>query len=676
MTIKNNTPRIILNGIKDESIVALVPEPEQIPLHLPLLYIQAEKGPLEPTLVGNGDLTRIYGDGTIDVRKQYMNHATLMAATCLDEGNSVLIKRVVSPTTLAASRTLTLTVDKTLAIINEYDRDVDGSVILDVNGDPTFAVGPVPIVNGASLKWAWVDTSVYDTGSGVYVFATTGTGDIITYPILTIDAAHVGLYGNNIGIRLWMAGPTTSDPGDTDIIDDQASLIYRAQLVSRQDNNTTVLVEDLFGSGNVEFSFKPNAYNNKTNVDLDIQQLVDNYTDDGVSTQTSPTYGPLGKVTVHQTHLDAVLTLLLAVENVLAPAVTTEYLLDIFGGVDFDGIHHYGFQIDNTGDLLTQSRTQYLTEGADGDLTLATYDAAVGVEISTNYQNAEYPLVDSAKYPFSALYDSGYSIATKKILFKWLGYRKDVHVTVGTFVVGEDPLTVMEEISVAIDLRSSAAVYAESDVHGTGVTRVVIIAQSGNLITSSYKDKISLVFEIAKKRARYMGAGNGKLKPGLGYDNFPLNTVDSMKNINNTWRTNVAKEASWSAGINYVQYVDRQTLFFPGLQTIYSIKNSILVSEILMQIAVDVTKMSDIVWRMLTGNTDLSKAQFIERSNELLLELVANKYDGRVTIIPNTYFTAADSARGYSWTQDVSIFGENMKTVATVNVITRRSEDL
>ena len=664
--LKTNTPRAILNGIKDESVVQLLAEPEQIPQHFPFIYIQASQGTLEPTVLGGGDLTRIYGDDIVDVRKPFFNHAVDMAATIISQGNSIITQRLVSGAYATSSMTLVATADATAAVIQDYVRDGNGNVVLDVNGDPTFEVSDV--TDGVSLKFAWVDTA------SLANFSPTGAGDVVAYPLITATESSPGVGGDNTGVRLWKAGPTTTNPADTSVIADQEALIFNIQLVRKLRNNTAVIKEDLFGALFQEFAFKPNAFDPDTNVDLTIQHAVDNYSDDGTSTHSSPTHGPLGEITVHQGNLDTLLTQLVTVERTLTGDTTLDpYMLDWMTGKDVSDVHHYGFQIDTTGDKLTETRTHYLQGGNDGDTDLASFDAAVSNAVLADYQNPAYPLLDSARYPFSAIYDSGFSIATKKQLMKWTAYRKDVHYAYGTFVDGGDALTVSEEISVGADLRASALLYAESDLHGTAACRLVMVGHSGTKVNSNVKAPRSLVFSLAAKRARYMGAGNGFMKPGLGYDNYPLNVVDDFKNINNTWMGDVAKDAVWATGINFVQYSDRHTLFFPGFQTVYNINNSILISDIIMQIAVDVTKQAEIVWRRLSGNTTFSNLELIEESNRTLLELVNGKYDGRVRIEPNTYFTPADNARGYSWTLDVAIYGNVMRTVSQVNVITRRA---
>ena len=672
--ITNNTPRVILNGINDQSVTPSVAQPEVTPIHLPLFYLQTPAGPVEDVvLVMPGDLTRIYGDDAVDIRKPWFNHATLMATKVLEQGNAIFVKRIVRNSldnviVPAKSRlTLTCTVDATTPIFT-YARDVNGGVILDSNFNPTFTT--TPIVGGVTLTYAWIATGVL---TNIQLNAPLTVAGNTLYYLLTLEADGIGDLGNNTGVRLWTAGINSTSPADIDVVNDQKSLLFNAQLVYRAPNTTPVITTSLFGETFTTFAFKPSAYSYKTNKNLTIQNLVTEWQDDGVAAGTSPTYGPVGKITVHESNLEALLTTLLAAENAQAgPHYTSMWMLDFLTGVDSTGDAHYGFQIASTSAVLTENYTYYLKGGSDGDLTNTTFDTAVISEINNNYQNPAYPLIDAAKYPFSVVYDSGFSIAVKKALFKWTSYRKDVHVAVGTHVVNQPQLTASEELSIGIDLRTAALLYGESAVWGTPACRIVLMMQSGILLNSSFPLPVSTVFDLAIKRAGYLGAGSGKMKSDLGYDIGGAKVVSTMKNLTNTFLRESVKVQVWLAALNYAQSFDMKTYFFPALQTVYPLQQSVLTGEILMQICCDVEKQSQIVWRLMSGNSDLSDAEFIKESDRLLLELVDGRYDNRVIISPNTYFTAADVVRGYSWVQDITVYGNVPNTVGVVNVITKR----
>lgn len=736
--IRNNTPRVILNGIKDESVEALVPESEQVPQHLPLVYLMTERGP-DTALCGPGDLTRLFGEKTFDVRDRFYYHQTLLAQQIAGEGNSVMVKRVAPEGALPATMTLALAHVEVVDTLNPYTRNGQGVVA--VNGTTGLLETDAPgneIPTGIKLYWALIPTIQFYGGSG---FDDTtpvsidpldpeiaGAKDF--YPIMTFSAPSFGDYGNNVGFRLWPAH-VGGDPANPDVISANDAIMLNAQFYERSGPNSSgSLQQTLFGETTVEFMMKPGAYDPNTDITLTEQRLVDEYSDDGISTGTSPTIGPVGTVIFSRENYLTVANKVVAAElaNVDSPyfGVTTElspWMIDLFTGIDYNtGNQYYTVQryqdtyaipqavLDlGLGPKLNGSSTHWLTGGGFGSSAGTNgWDETVGKWFTKNHpgdvgpthygiqalmcelvntemeENSweipEYPLKDSAQYPFSVIYDSGYCMEVKESIIKATSFRQDIHVTISTFEdAGEEfpqSLTTSEEASIGASLSATAKLYAESALHGTGPVRITIFGQSGLLINSPYKRRLPLTIEAAVKRARYMGAGNGAMKAGLSYDNYPLNTITLFKDVSSDWMSKVAKENVWSAGVNFVQFVDRSTLQFPGLQTVYAIKNSVLTSEVLMQIAVDVTKQAEIVWRRLTGNTDLTQEQFIERSNDTLLELVDGRYDNRVTIVPNTYFTPADEARGYSWVLDVAIYGNIMNTVGQVNVIMRRASAL
>lgn len=683
--ITNNTPQVILNGIHDLSIVPSIAQSDSVPMHLPLIYLQTPTGPVDDVvLCMPGDLERIYGSGATDYRQPYLNHATVLAKNILAQGNSIYVKRIVRPTITntvvngvstpvqsnipsTASLVLMCTVDTTTPIY-EYVRDINGVVVNDVNGNPTFTTTPIP--GGITLTY-----SIEPIGSltQAQLAAPMTSGNNTVYPLLVLESNFIGNLSNYTGFKLWTAGPNSQFPGDTDVINDQQALIFNAQLLYRAPGTTPVIVDDAVGDVYIDFCLKPNAYNYKTNQDLTIQGLITGWSDDGLVDGLSPTYSPLGSVTVQEANLELLLNQLLVAENTNAPTpVASMWLLDLFTATDMTGNAQYGFQISNSGSILSENFSYYLQGGNDGDLTNASFELQVISEITTNYENPLYPLVDSAKFPFSAVYDSGFSNAVKIVLPQWTALRKDVHIGIGTHVVGDPQLTISEEISVGTYLRSNAMLYAESAMWGTPACRIVIMMGSGLLVSDPYTQNVSTIFDLAIKRAGYMGAGDGGMKPGLGYDVSPANQITSMKNLSNTFLNLNARFQVWAAGLNAVQSFDRRTYFFPDIQTVYGISNSVLTGDMLMQICCDVEKQSQIVWRQLTGNSNLTEAEFIKASNDLLTSLVAGKYDNRVIITPNTYFTQADAARGYSWTLDVTIYGNVPKTVAIVNIITQR----
>jgi hypothetical protein len=668
-----NIPRTVIKGIKDESIVPLVPEIISVPQHLPLYYVMTQKGKTKKIeIISGGDGVRLYGLDTFNSRSKYFTHQTIALRTALAEGNACMVKRVdVGQKT--AGITLVVTVTKN-APIKEYKRDGDNRVELDINLNPLFTT--TDIANGISLKYDWVNNSTFETQPGVFSYQATGPVEARTYPLLTLWGSSEGEFGNNIGFRLWANLVNSNTPPDLEVVTDQGALSFTAQLVERAANSTTILTETPSGENSIEFMFKPDAFSIRTQKNLVIDNIVNAYEDDGILSGTSPTYGPLSSITVHP-HLDTVLNELYTAEAAVSPVgVATKYMINFLTGIDVNGIHNYSFQIDNTGRIVSEGRTVYLEGGSDGDTSYDAYVEAVNNELDYGWDVNEYPLMDTARYPISAFWETGFPLPTKLKFLQWLNRRKDVKVYGCTYVHGMPELTPSEEEAISAYLQAQTSIYAESVIFGTPVCRAVWFGQSGMYINSDVKYRVSLIQDRVRAIARYMGAADGKLKRGLGYDIAPYNQLLTFKDVSGSYLKQSIKKKLWDNGVNYVQYFDMYTLHYPAFHTAYPIQNSVLTSEIVMEICVDVTKQAEHVWRLLTGDTQLTEAQFIDESNRIFRELTDGKYDDRVILIPRTTFTPADEARGYSWEFTVEVYANVMKTVSVINLITRRMSQL
>jgi hypothetical protein len=123
-------------------------------------------------------------------------------------------------------------------------------------------------------------------------------------------------------------------------------------------------------------------------------------------------------------------------------------------------------------------------------------------------------------------------------------------------------------------------------------------------------------------------------------------------------------------------YGDRRTLFIPAFQTAYDDDTSVLNSDINMQIAVELNKVCFRVWRELVGNGKLTNAQFIQRSNELIVEYTKNRFDGRVVIVADTFYSRDDVTRGYSWHANIHMYANTLKTLGQSTIVTHRMSDL
>lgn len=237
--------------------------------------------------------------------------------------------------------------------------------------------------------------------------------------------------------------------------------------------------------------------------------------------------------------------------------------------------------------------------------------------------------------------------------------------------------TISQETAYAVLLRTMASTFPESEIYGTPVCRVSIVGHCGKLLNTTYRGGIlPLTIELADKVSRYMGAGTGNWTNGFAFDENPNNVVSNFRDINHIWKPAATYNGDWDAGLVWVQSFDRRSVFFPGLQTAYPDDTSVLNSIITVAACCFLEKVSQLVWRLLSGNSSLTNGQFIERSDRLINENVKDRFDGRFVIVPETFYTAADEQRGFSWSCKIHIYANNMKTVGSMTVVAHRMSDL
>ena len=353
---------------------------------------------------------------------------------------------------------------------------------------------------------------------------------------------------------------------------------------------------------------------------------------------------------------------------------------------------------------LKSTVTHYAIGGEDGTITLDNFNLQVA-EQCANYGDmivkrnplgdahpADVPLdfMDTAKWPQSAIWDTGFGMAipvpggstTKNVkadLLVPMGRRKDIWVALSTQEIGPNARqnTASEESSIAVTLQNLARMYPESEYYGTKTCRAIVVGHSGELTSSTWRGLAPMTIDLAAKVATYMGASNGAWKPGANFDISPKNMVTMFRTdtINAAFKAADVRNEDWANGLIWVQNFDRRSLFYPGIQTVYDDDTSVLNSLFNIIAVCELEKVCERVWRELTGIQTLTVAQFIERSDELITKKVANRFDDKFIIVPETYLTEGDEQRGFSWSCKVNMYAANMRTVGTYTIVSRRIED-
>lgn len=693
-TIVNAAPMPILRGTDDQSTRALVAEPEVLPTHLPMVYLYTKKGPETPQLVVGGSRSLMYGEESFDLRSKFATHATVYSNTFNSQANAQMIQRV-RPADAGPNASLRLSLDVLqLAALPLYERNADGSFRLDEDGlkIPTGETTP-----GLRAKWV-VDVVAPDVNGdptfgigaqspGTQVDQATSTQSV-KYPIMDLEAPYFGADGNNYGVRIFANTTQSNSPLDDRIVANDKVFPFRMACVYRATElSTPRVVETQSAEQFVEVSFKRDSLNTATDQLLYVgDRFIQSYQDLD-SLVNPPMYGPFGQVHVYDANVKTILDLAYAAETPFftddsdfTGEADEEYRFNLISGVSSNNVPYESYELINTGNdavRLAEASTQYARGGSDGTMNEQLFGELVA-ELVTDFANPNSVLMDSARYPVSIIYDSGFPLATKYALCSFIAQRKDTAVVLATHDVLGIPLTASQDSAMAVALRTRLQMYPESEYFGTPCMRGMIVGRSGKLLQSQYTKALPLSLEIARKAAAYMGASNGRWKPGFAFDAAPASQVDMFNpsTVNVTYTPAPVRNKDWDAGLNWVQSFQRRTLFFPALKTVYDNDTSVLNSFFTMMACVELEKVGERAWRQFTGSANLTNAQLIERVNQFIIDNTLGRFDDRFVIRPDTYFTEADLARGYSWSMKITIYAPNMKTVGVLSLEARRIEDL
>ena len=683
INIRNAAPRSILKGIKDESGRAPVVEPEQLPSHLAHTFIFAERGTLVPQLVVGDSLTTTYGAKSFDYRSKYANHQTVLVNTINGEGNSQLVQRLVPDD--AKTATLVLWLDVVADNVPQFERNTDGSFKLSQLSE---RIPVATIVPGFRVRWAVealpAGKTLAELDSKVGSLTSVLNGDQSQmYPIHAFTVASPGAYGNLVGIRL--SAPTTesAQPIDDTTAEEAKAYMYRFALVERPDAFSTPNVkETIQGEQSVDFAYKAGVINTRTDKLVSVEDILLQSWNAPAINGIPATVGVINEQHVYSDNIATLLAQFQEAEaefDLISDAAEDMHLFNFVGGASINNVPYYSYVVEGPasgGVLLTETSSHYAKGGADGTMDFATFDTLVA-NATANYGDiAGFDFLDTAVYPQSCIYDTGFTLETKKKLLTVLGKRKDMYVVLSTQDVSTKQNSPSDESSIAVALRTAARMYPESEIYGTAVCRAIVIGHSGYLINSQWTKLTPLTIEFAAKSARYMGAGNGIWKSAQSFSISPANQVTMFRDVNASFKKVDVRSQDWENGLVWVQNYDRRSLFFPAFQTVYDDDSSILNSFFNMAIAVELEKVADRAWRDLVGIDGLTPEQFIARSNRIISQAVAGRFDGRVVIEVDTFLTAADTQRGYSWSCNIIMYGNNMMTVGSFTIVARRREDL
>jgi len=694
-SIINAAPMVIDQGTRDLSIRVVPGTPLSIPQHLPKVYVFAEKGPVGPTYMdfGQASLTQVYGDDTFNVNKKYFTHQTNYLQALGAAANNCVVHRVVAPDARDTAN-ITLCLDILETQVPLYVKNTDGSLQLDALGNPVAQKDSNGLdMTIAGFNVAWV-TKVTQAPVGTYqrglqtveagLQGGAGAGRSVSYPIFEFAADSPGEAGNRLAVRLFPALESDIVPFPSHILREGKKYPYNFSLVKIADQITgkTNVVLNSFGAQSARFITEDNGIDPASGAIIDFEKVIgDQYLDLPVAQSTG-----LGTAFVYQSNLDTVLEMLYNREMVISDPHRDEVInnsevnhhaLNILTLTSSNGSPYQAIKlIDVQGSIrLTRNTNVFLSGSSDGTITEALLDSLFIADMD-NYNNSLHEYNDLVLHPESIIYDSGFSLAAKKAMPKFISRRKDTSIVLSTFAHNAPSATLAEQFSVGVALKSMIELYPESSTFGTPVMRATLVGGAADIINSLYTKRVPLTYELLNKSARFMGASNGAWRNGFAFDRAPNSIVTFMKNPDVSWVPASTRNTLWSVGLNFVLNYEINRQFFPAIQTVYENDTSVLNSFFTTVAISYLNKVAHAAWREFSGSISLTNAQLEEQVNLFVSNQVRDKFDGKFVVVPNATVTELDNLKGFSWTLPITIYANNSKTVMSTFVEARRMTDL
>lgn len=703
--IINAAPQVVVLNTADSSTRDTSSIPEQYPQHIPKIFGWAKKGPLSPQLVESTSRNNIYGTETFDLNSKYATHQTLLANRMTRKGNPFMYQRII-PEDAGPNANVTLWLDVLETTVDLYEREDDGRIKVDTNGDPIVT----GTTTGYKVKYVVTNEST-ETGftsignrSPLNGDQTDGTNQSTRYPIFEAVYNSRTEDGNNVGFRLWAYGGN-SRTIPTNLMIEERTYPFNFNIIRRENSRSQPTVTTtILNERDVTLTFKPNAIDPDTNMNMYVGNVIENQYTDTKTAGFPPVYGDFERVYIY----DSVIANLLEdfhqaeipyIDNNTDFSAEAEdkYLFNFIGGFNSNGSPYstYQFTDDVTGVKLSEYTNVFCGGGSDGTLsyddwekedpdnpgnmlTMKGFNSLVTDQL-LRYADLDDELMEMAIHVESTLWDTGFPLDVKEEFSNFIMHRPDTWVMLTTQVFGVRSFSLAEEQSVGIALRTRFEMQPESDYFGTPVMRAVIMGGDAKSRIENWPHRVPVLLDLADKVAAYMGSSTGDWQSGKAFDDpesGDSRTVNTIYDISTPYMSALTRARRWDIGVNWVQPENRDEYFYPGIKTLYSNDTSVLTSFPTMAAICYINKVTQETWRRFTGNATLEPEEMVEKVNDFVTGRVVGRFDGRFVIKPDAHFTSADELRGYSWTLPVKLYANNMKTVMTTYVRAFRRSDL
>lgn len=705
-TLFNGTPLIIFGGTDDQSEdqieVTAIPRPQ----HLPVYFIQSQRGPLEPQIVFGGQRDLMYGSASFSESGLYTNHQTIASNVSQAAANSHMLWRVSS----GQNASLLLSLEVTPVDVPIYTRDTFGQIVYDLDGAP-IPVAPSQTTPGYKLRWIAGESTGALGASTITSYTQAGaSAPTMVYPIIEAIVDNPGAFGDNIGIRLF--ADTLTGSIDTVTMDFNKAFPYRMVLVENTGNSSSPkLLPTISNDRSVTVSLSPTAVlrSSGTRVSSYIETVIATQYQNLTDARYSLRYSPFGNnFKLYENNVTQVLQQLataertyLAANPTVVTGVTSEALasqggyglINLVSARAANDVPYYAIAMDeadlpNSSVRLTQYTSVYARGGSDDIMSVEDYELAV-VEAVRRYADCLDPVQDIARRPETILYDTGFTMATKLELPAFVSQRPDLNLVLSTHVDSNEvrgytgvntgssiALSMAEEVANASLLQNRARLIPESEIYGTPTARVMIVAGSGVIRNSEWRKRVPVTMDTIYKAGVYMGASDGKWNKNGRFSRAPGNIISMLTDITVPWVPVEPRVRNWDAGINMVLAYNEMFYAMPAYQTVYPNDSSILNNWLATLAIAYLNKIAHAAWREFRGVDDLSDADLENSLNNFVKAKIDGIWDDRYLVIPNAEVTADDQNRTTSWHLNVDFGGTGSKQIEIVHITAYKRADL
>lgn len=673
-------PRVILNGVLDQSIPELVFTPAKKAIHTPLSFIFAEEGPEDVAFRTIGDNAKqMYGRKVFDLDTPFATSYTPFYKLFNELGNSQITHRLVPDDAKAAS--LRYYAELLETNVPKFKRNADGSYMYGPDNRP-IQEGTVP---GIMITWrkGQITSEVGGFGAGKtyegqQVSNIEGKGNSTIYPIWDWEASSRCRKNNDRGFRLSCPNAKSLTPVDKNLVNDIGSRIMTLQMVDTLVPGTSPsVIKTLQGANEVSFSLEPKAYSNTFKMNLDMDRVImRNYRNMNPKEGMPLILSPVKGFHLYRENLELILNK--AKEILNSPdggelGLDNIYMIDPFTGLDLDGNPYNAFIVDagvEGGIVLSEKHTHFMMGGTDGDTSQTNYDLLVRKEMA-RFGDGPVPYLDVLKYPVRFLWDSGLEVETKQAMTNFISKRKDTILGLSTHVFGQPANDMQKENAMKISLSAMLAANPESPKYGTAAFRGFLMGHSYMLNDDSWEHRVPAIYTLAKYTAMYAGSPEG-FKREFRFDRGELAMVNDGYDINLTYKPSTVYATDWEKGLINIRAFDEYSYNIPALYTVYPHDRSILNGYFPAIIAADLEYELTRTWSEMSGSQSLTDAEIIRMMTSKIKDRTRGKYDDVCDVTPKPYLSAEDKANGGSISCDVFMDGNVLKGVHKYTIVARR----